>query len=47
MDATLVAIQFFNAFLTSIIVPWLVAIERRLSRLEGYIRMCNGGGGGS
>lgn len=31
-----------NTMLTAIVIPWLIVIERRLSRIEGYLRICNG-----
>jgi len=31
-------IQIINTIMTTIIVPWLILIERRISRLEGYLK---------
>lgn len=35
MDATLTII---NTVITAVVLPWLVVIERRLSRMEGYMK---------
>ena len=39
MDQSIVII---NTILSTIVIPWLIIIERRLSRIEGYLRWLNG-----
>ena len=42
MDGT-AAVDVLANIMVFIMVPWLVSIERRLSRIEGYLKRVNGG----
>ena len=43
--AETVPIEYIILFLQSVIVPWLIQVERRLSRIEGYLKRWNSDGG--
>lgn len=38
IDVDGVTTNYIILFLDTIIIPWLILIERRLSRIEGYLR---------
>jgi hypothetical protein len=35
-------VEYIVLFLETIIIPWIISIDRRLSRVEGYLKRING-----